>query len=68
MANHWRELAACRGLEPNLFFPSRGEVLTDVRAVCAACPVQEPCRDFAIESERERRGVRRARRNAGTLS
>ena len=47
----WRTLAACRGLDPDLFFPERGDSFTarNAQAVCAACPVAEQCLEFAIE-------------------
>lgn len=68
----WRQQASCRGLDPELFFPERGAPSQRAKAVCATCPVREPCRDFAIEngekfgiwgalSERQRRAVRRQR-------
>ncbi len=69
----WKEDAACRGTDPDVFFPSRGEDLVVARAVCAGCPVRGECLDFALAhnekfgvwgglSERERRRVRRGRR------
>ena len=68
-AARWRELAACRGTDLNLFFPGRGESADPARQVCAACPVREPCLDYAISNtithgiwggltERERRALR----------
>ena len=68
-AARWRELAACRGTDLNLFFPERGESAEPARQVCAACPVRQPCLDYAITNrisdgiwggltERERRALR----------
>ena len=68
-AARWRELAACRGTDLNLFFPERGESAGPARRVCAACPVREPCLDYAVTNrishgiwggltERERRALR----------
>ena len=59
-AARWRELAAC---------PGRGESAGPARQVCAACPVRQPCLDYAITNrivhgiwggltERERRALR----------
>jgi WhiB family redox-sensing transcriptional regulator len=47
----WRTLAACRGLDPELFFPARGDSFAarNAQAVCATCPVAEQCLEFAIE-------------------
>ena len=49
----WPHLAACRGVDPELFFPvSRlGPALDQVeqaKAVCRRCPVQSPCLAFAL--------------------
>jgi WhiB family transcriptional regulator, redox-sensing transcriptional regulator len=68
-AARWRELAACRGAGLELFFPERGESAEPARRLCAACPVRQPCLDYAITnritygiwgglSERERRALR----------
>ena len=67
-AARWRELAACRGTDLGLFFPDRGESAGPARQVCAACPVRQPCLDYAISNgivhgiwggltERERRAL-----------
>jgi len=78
-AEPWVAQAACAGLSgpvaSALFFPSRGEPVTEARKVCAGCPVREQCLDFALRngeqhgiwggtSERERRRMRRAYRQA----
>jgi WhiB family redox-sensing transcriptional regulator len=68
-AARWRELAACRGAGLDLFFPERGESAGPARLLCAACPVRQPCLDYAITNrithgiwggltERERRALR----------
>ena len=68
----WRDDAACRGLDPRLFLPSRGQDERPAKAVCAACTVREPCLEFALTSrwnlgiwggtsERQRREIRRMR-------
>ena len=49
-AARWRELAACRGAGLDLFFPERGESAEPARRVCAACPVRQPCLDYAISN------------------
>jgi hypothetical protein len=48
-ADHsWRRFAACRKVsDPELFFPESGRSHSALR-VCAACPVRDPCLDFAI--------------------
>ena len=68
-AARWRERAACRGTDLGVFFPERGESAEAARRVCAACPVRQPCLDYAITNriasgvwggltERERRALR----------
>ena len=49
-AARWRELAACRGIDLEVFFPERGESAGPARRVCAACPVRQPCLDYAISN------------------
>jgi len=49
----WKNDAACRGMDTNLFFPDEDNP-TDyrkfaiARKVCAACPVSSQCLDYAI--------------------
>jgi WhiB family redox-sensing transcriptional regulator len=51
-ANAWLDQAACRDLPPGRFFPDSGEhsKAAEAKAVCAACPVQGPCRDLAVKA------------------
>jgi WhiB family transcriptional regulator, redox-sensing transcriptional regulator len=48
----WIGQAACRDHDPELFFPERGHARqgTAAKQVCAACPVQGPCRDLAVRA------------------
>lgn len=52
---NWRELAACRGVDPDLFFLERGDNRGFVKAkqVCGACPVRDRCLEEAIENGEE---------------
>jgi WhiB family redox-sensing transcriptional regulator len=50
-AARWREQAACRGANLDVFFPDRGESAEPARQVCARCPVRQPCLDYAISSQ-----------------
>jgi RNA polymerase sigma-B factor len=50
---HWMSRGACRGEDPELFFPiaAAGAALTQVRsakAICARCPVQPNCLSYAL--------------------
>ncbi|MEO6121598.1 MAG: WhiB family transcriptional regulator [Acidimicrobiales bacterium] len=54
----WRQLAACSGVDPRVFFPTaEDQVATEeAKAICRMCPVLEPCLDHALVN-REREGV-----------
>lgn len=69
----WREDAACRGVDTDVFFPVTDEEAAPAKAICATCPVREECLEFALETrqeegvwggltETERRRLRRRRR------
>ena len=54
----WRELAMCRGSEPNLFFPigSTGPALDQIegaKGICFQCSVKEECLNYALETNQE---------------
>ncbi len=60
-ARDWRDLAACRGFDPELFFPigTSGPAATQIeeaKQVCAICPVREACLDWALR-RREGYGI-----------
>ena len=77
----WRDRAACKDEDPELFFPigTTGPAIAqtaEAKAVCARCPVTEPCLEWALGSgqeagvwgglsEDERRALRRRVRRAG---
>jgi WhiB family redox-sensing transcriptional regulator len=52
----WRNRAACRGIDPDIFFPVTEEDAEPAKAICDACPVREACLEFALAA-REREGV-----------
>ena len=78
LAPAWQQHAECVHYAGRVdFFPARGESVRDAKAVCAACPVQSECLDFALRlkvahgvwgglSERERRTLRRDRHRAAS--
>jgi WhiB family redox-sensing transcriptional regulator len=49
VSEQWLARAACTGAPPHLFFPEDGDSGTAGKAICATCPVQQPCLDFARE-------------------
>jgi len=52
----WRNRAACRGIDPDIFFPVTDEDAEPAKAICNVCPVREACLEFALAA-REREGV-----------
>ena len=56
MNANWRNRAACRGIDPEVFFPVSEDDAEPAKAICNACPVREACLEFAL-SAREREGV-----------
>jgi WhiB family redox-sensing transcriptional regulator len=53
--DNWRDHAACRHEDPDLFFPigTTGPALVQTRqaeAVCGRCPVRDQCLDWAMET------------------
>ncbi|MGH9150624.1 MAG: WhiB family transcriptional regulator [Acidimicrobiales bacterium] len=80
----WRQRAACRNVEVDLFFPigvtgPAVEHIAAAKAVCAGCAVRSDCLEFAITtnqefgvwggtSEEERRALRREWRAARRLA
>ncbi|MEU6370076.1 WhiB family transcriptional regulator [Streptomyces sp. NPDC046931] len=54
--DNWRDHAACRQEDPDLFFPigTTGPGLMQTqqaKAVCRRCPVQERCLQWALDTE-----------------
>lgn len=51
----WRDQAACRGEDPDLFFPYPGEAvrIEAAKGVCRACPVWMECLQWATEQRVE---------------
>ena len=54
----WRRAAACRDLDPGLFFPvgftgAAAQQIAEAKAVCRGCPVRLACLQFALVSNQE---------------
>jgi WhiB family redox-sensing transcriptional regulator len=71
----WRQLGACRGLDPGIFYPESDDDADQAKAVCAECGVRVACLEHALASrekvgvwggatERERRKIVRQRRRS----
>lgn len=44
----WVDEALCAQTDPELFHPDKGGSNRQAKAVCAACPVQAECLDWAL--------------------
>lgn len=75
----WAATAACKGLEPGIFYPATDEEAATAQEICGACPVQATCLEHAIErrehngvwggaTERERQRIIRRRRRQRSLA
>lgn len=52
----WTALANCLGVDPDLFFPTRGETSAEAKHVCSTCPVRADCLNYALDHN-EQHGV-----------
>jgi hypothetical protein len=66
----WQDQALCAQVDPELFFPEKGQSPRAAKRVCAACEVRAECLQYALDrrepfgvwgglSERERRALAR---------
>jgi len=56
MSLSWRQSAACRGVDPDVFYPASEEEADEAKSVCAQCNVRQTCLEHALAT-RERDGV-----------
>ncbi len=56
MNTPWSKHAACRGLDPIIFFPLTDEDEAAAKQVCDGCAVRELCLEHAL-GQREREGI-----------
>ena len=50
----WRKRAACRGVDPEVFYPVTDEEAGAAKAICSTCPVREACLEHALVCPRAR--------------
>lgn len=53
----WRTKALCAQVDPEIFFPNKGESNKDAKKVCAGCEVTRECLEDALAND-ERFGIR----------
>jgi WhiB family transcriptional regulator, redox-sensing transcriptional regulator len=57
MKHDWRDKGACRGIDPEIFYPADDDDPGEAaKAVCAECAVRQACLEHALSS-REKEGV-----------
>lgn len=72
-SDRWFLYATCREVDPDIFYPDKGESVALAKKICAVCPVVDRCLDHAIDaneawgvwgglSRRERQAVTGGRR------
>ncbi len=75
MKQSWRSHGACRGIDPEIFYPPDDDDAEMAKEVCAQCQVRQACLEHALASresdgvwggatERERRRMIRQRRRS----
>lgn len=79
MDRSWEHRSACKGIDPVIFYPATEEEAARAKEVCAVCPVQTDCLEYAIaarehegvwggHTERERQRIIRRRRRQRALN
>lgn len=53
----WTRAARCHTAPISLFFPERGENADQAKAICAGCPVQPECRQYALDAPGTLQGI-----------
>jgi WhiB family redox-sensing transcriptional regulator len=75
MNTTWMKQSTCANSPADVFFPTDGMGVIVAKAICANCPVTEPCLEYALRnrvehgvwggcSERQRRRILKERRQA----
>lgn len=52
----WRDRGACRGIDPDIFYPVTDEEAEEAKSICTQCSVRVACLEYAL-GKREREGV-----------
>lgn len=47
----WHSEAACRGMDPEIFFPERGASDYQAKKTCRTCPVSEECAESGMRED-----------------
>lgn len=52
----WVSEALCAQVDPELFYPEKGQPALPAKRICQTCPVRDACLSAALESD-ERHGI-----------
>lgn len=55
-SEEWMSLGVCNQVDPELFYPDHGQNPWAAKRICATCPVQAECLDYAFRTD-DRFGV-----------
>lgn len=47
----WQDYGSCREVGLEFFFPKKGDSVAPARTICAGCPVQTECLEYALRSD-----------------
>ncbi|MBW8827233.1 MAG: WhiB family transcriptional regulator [Acidobacteria bacterium] len=56
MIQNWRDKGACRGIDPQVFYPAEDDSAEEAKEICGLCVVRQACLEHALTS-REKEGV-----------
>lgn len=45
---NWLVEARCREVDPDLWFPEKGDSARHAKEICVKCPVKDECLDYAL--------------------
>jgi WhiB family redox-sensing transcriptional regulator len=56
MPPEWTKKALCAEIDPEIFFPDKGDKTAHVKQICKACDVRAECLEYSLQNN-ERFGV-----------
>ena len=49
----WADFGRCVGVDPDVFFPRRGQDPAPAKSLCRQCPVRSDCLEWALETNQK---------------
>jgi WhiB family redox-sensing transcriptional regulator len=56
-AGDWRDSALCAQVDPEAWFPAKGQPNKDAKRICRSCEVRVECLEYALSQEEDEPGV-----------